>query len=374
MYIQKWILLILLLPIIAFGQGDKTVRATGIGASPTQAKNDALRNAVEQGAGIKISSETVVQNFVAVKDSIISESFGLVTSYTVLSEVKKGELYEVQVQAVISKDAKNSWAKMRIILEQQGNPTIMFCIRETLDGVDTPISTGENRLTDVFQNQLKFQVIDRQSKENLKDLQKHLKNLEGDTNAVIAAAADQGANLAVIGMLEGRFKGFQDFYGIQHIEHNYTYTTKIIRTDTAQVIAAFTQTYYKRHNSMGFSREAAGRSGFAEIVSAKYIQPLIEKLVYTWIYEFQNTGKPITVTISNAPFRLRGEVGAALKNASENILSVDVQGYRNKRLTLRVMSKINAEDLAGSLESINGIPLEITEVTRNTIEAKYAGN
>lgn len=370
--IGKWrILAITLVSLAAMILGDTTVVAVGMGASAIQARNDALRNAVEQGVGVKIFSESVVQNFVAVKDAIISESFGLVTSYKVISETKKDGMYEVKVEAVVSKDVSSKWAQMRVILEQKGNPTVMFCIKEMLDGVDTPASTGESRLVRAFQEDLKFQVIDRAHHEKLKELQKQIKTLEGNYQAVIDAASDQGANLLVIGTLEGKFKGFMDFYGVQYIEHNYIYTTKIIRTDTAQVIAAFDQVYYQRHNSMQYSREAAGRAGFGQVVSAKHVQPLVERLVYTWIHEMQNTGAPVTLVISNAPFSLKRKVVDALKSGSEAVLSADVQRYQSKRLTLRLMSRLSAEDLAEQLEQIPGLPLEVESVTANTIEARY---
>src|SRR2546427_12382883 len=66
----------------AIVQGD-TARAE------KEATDAALRNAVEQVAGVLVSSNTLVENSVLVQDQILSHSAGYVRKYDVLS--KKAE-------------------------------------------------------------------------------------------------------------------------------------------------------------------------------------------------------------------------------------------------------------------------------------------
>ena len=56
---------------------------------------DALRKAVEQAVGIFISSETVVENYEVLSDSIYSKAEEYVAEYKVLREKEEGDLYSL---------------------------------------------------------------------------------------------------------------------------------------------------------------------------------------------------------------------------------------------------------------------------------------
>lgn len=351
-----------------------TVEAIGFGMTEGQAKNDALRNAVEQGAGVKIFSQTEVQNFVALKDVLVSETIGLVTSYQVLSSVNKGKNqgWEVKVKAEVSKEVSSQWAKMKIILQQKGNPSVMFCIKESLDAQELPQPTGEYQLMNKFKN-LGFKIVDRQYVQEAKELQKQLYTLDQNPEGIIAIASKQGADLLVVGFLEGAFVQYMQMYGdIQQIIHNYIFRTKIIRTDTGEVIGSITEKYNTNRSSMLFSRETAGRAGFADIIGEKYIQPMMVDMLKVWIKDVQE-GAEMELIISNVEFRMRKKILETLENLPDLITWVRVNHYRNKRLELRIKSKLNSEELAEKMEQIPGLRLEVAELQKNRLELNYVG-
>ena len=81
---------ITLLANVSLAQEDKTVTLTvsGQGKSQNEAKQNALRNAIEQAFGTFISSNTEILNDDLVKDEIVSVSNGNIQKFEVVSEVQ----------------------------------------------------------------------------------------------------------------------------------------------------------------------------------------------------------------------------------------------------------------------------------------------
>ncbi len=87
---KKFIYLLLLLSFFSYAKAgdDKTVSliTSGQGKTKDEAKQNALRNAIEQAFGAFISSHTEVVNDNLVKDEIISVSNGNIQKYEIISE------------------------------------------------------------------------------------------------------------------------------------------------------------------------------------------------------------------------------------------------------------------------------------------------
>ncbi|MBN1339562.1 MAG: hypothetical protein JXA03_09570 [Bacteroidales bacterium] len=80
----------------------KVVDAKGLGINREDAIQDALRNAVGQAAGVSVASQTVVENFMVLKDAIATNSKGYVAEYDIVDETKITDGYEVTVRASVS--------------------------------------------------------------------------------------------------------------------------------------------------------------------------------------------------------------------------------------------------------------------------------
>lgn len=78
------------------------VIATGVGIDLDKAKQNAIRNAVEQVIGTYVSSDTLVQNNQVIKDQILSYSGGYVKETKVLSEEKTDDgLFTTKIEALV---------------------------------------------------------------------------------------------------------------------------------------------------------------------------------------------------------------------------------------------------------------------------------
>lgn len=85
-----FLIIVLAINCFAFSQEDKTVTLTvsAQGQTISEAKQNALRDAIEQAFGTFISSNTEILNDELVKDEIVSVSNGNIQDYEVISEVQ----------------------------------------------------------------------------------------------------------------------------------------------------------------------------------------------------------------------------------------------------------------------------------------------
>lgn len=75
---------------------------SGIDMDADKAKENAIRNAVEQAVGSYMASDTLVKNSQLVKDEILSYSGGFVKDTRVISQEKSGDgLFTVQIEATV---------------------------------------------------------------------------------------------------------------------------------------------------------------------------------------------------------------------------------------------------------------------------------
>ncbi|MBI4620387.1 MAG: hypothetical protein HY739_09540 [Desulfobacterales bacterium] len=111
--------------------GMGAITEEGIADARKAAINDALKLAVEQARGVMVSSNTEVNNFVIVKDDVLSKCRGYVKNYRILDENKldKDKAYRVSIvanvalrdpklKAQITFDEKTAKQKMPAIFDE----------------------------------------------------------------------------------------------------------------------------------------------------------------------------------------------------------------------------------------------------------------
>ncbi|MBN2254917.1 MAG: flagellar assembly protein T N-terminal domain-containing protein, partial [Deltaproteobacteria bacterium] len=113
------------------GEGSKVIEADGAGVvinndlalARDNAINDSLRKAVEQAVGTVISSETVVQNYEVINDSIYAKSQGYIQNYQILNEKVSDGLYRVTIRATVSMGGiKDDLRALGFLMAQKNMP------------------------------------------------------------------------------------------------------------------------------------------------------------------------------------------------------------------------------------------------------------
>ena len=101
---------------LSFAQEDRTVTLTVSGQGQTQdeAKQNALRSAIEQAFGTFISSNTEILNDELVKDEIVSVSNGNIQNFEILSEVQiPNGNYATTLKATVSVNKLTSFVESK---------------------------------------------------------------------------------------------------------------------------------------------------------------------------------------------------------------------------------------------------------------------
>jgi hypothetical protein len=119
---------------VAQDEQEKEVIALGMaGGQASRARdeaiNNALRNAVEQGVGTYITSETTVEQMTLVEDRIYSESRGYIKSYEILREGPREGVYEVKISAIVKMEQlADDLESIGLLIRKKRNPRVMVVI------------------------------------------------------------------------------------------------------------------------------------------------------------------------------------------------------------------------------------------------------
>ena len=79
-----------------------TIKSVGSGKTMEDAKNNALRSALEQVSGTYLSSNTLVINDKLVSDNISSITAGTINKYEIINQYASRELFYVTINTEIS--------------------------------------------------------------------------------------------------------------------------------------------------------------------------------------------------------------------------------------------------------------------------------
>jgi len=121
---------------------EVVVTVTGISAhSYDEARGDALRNAVKQGAGETLTSLTRVERGVLLGDTIISRAAGYVRGYDVLGKAEDNGVYRVEVRATVARGKiADDLAAVQMLIRQVGWPNLVIHVEVAPGG---PLVSGD---------------------------------------------------------------------------------------------------------------------------------------------------------------------------------------------------------------------------------------
>jgi hypothetical protein len=121
---QLILIVLIVLNINAYAQEDKTVTlvVSGQGKTQDEAKQNALRSAIEQAFGTFISSKTELINDSIIKDEIVSVANGNIQKFEIISEVQiPNGGYATSLKATVSVTKLTSFVESKgVIVEFKG--------------------------------------------------------------------------------------------------------------------------------------------------------------------------------------------------------------------------------------------------------------
>ena len=135
----KLTLLSLSLALTAFAQTIVTKEGTGEAAvvnkdemkAYEEAKDKALRAAVEQAAGVRIDADTVVVNNQLVRDQVFANTSGFVKKFDIVEKKIEKGVATVKIKAdIITENLDKDLAAARDLVKRMGKPSLVIVIQE----------------------------------------------------------------------------------------------------------------------------------------------------------------------------------------------------------------------------------------------------
>lgn len=362
----KKIILGLLLMALGFAQ-TTSVTGTGMGLSKDAAIEQAKRDAVEQGLGAVIASETIVKNAAVFSDNIYSKAQGFVKSFEVVSAKTDSDgLWTVEIRAeitaILDEILKNEVA-LQTLLNSLNRPKIIFLIREENLIDNTTTDFAETRLLSMFYEK-GFDVVDRQLVAALKGEPDYANALSGNVAAAGRIAGMLGAEVIVIGTAKISSGG--QFYNMYSGQADIN--GKIVRADTGEILAVVPQARGKKAHISATTAGVNAANEAAEVLGKAIIKQLIQK----WSTQQANFAK-VFVVLKNADFGsymmfesfLKAQTVPGIRNAYSKSLNDGVAEYE-------VEFEGKAQDLAMGLSRTapEGFNFKIVGLSGNRITAE----
>jgi len=337
---------------------------TGGGVTEDDAIRDAMRKAIETGAGTFISSQSQTKDFALVRDTILARAAGFVQSRKILSrkELPDGT-WEVKISAVVSvRGIEDTWGAVTTLLKQVGRPKIMVLIREKIAGKDQDDSTVQTRIENILlksgfllvaKSQLK--AIDR------RDL---VAAVADDNPAKVQAIAKRfGAQIFITGVANCTAGPITSVGGVRLYPYQSEANVRTFRSDTAQLLSSV-----PGRPTRGVDRVWRSAASKALDTQARVLAPRVLADILTFWQEALAGRGEVQLQVEGLSFTQYMALKKKLKTIKE-IKDIKAK-YSNKIAECSLESDVNAETLAEKIaETVEN--LEITDVSQNVIKAKF---
>lgn len=377
-----WLLAAIVIALPAWANQErteelKTVEVTAEGYDKDDALKQALRKALEQGAGTQIAAFTKVENFELARDTIYSRASGIVTDYDVLEHREgAGGVWRCRIRATVRPDAvARAWGEVVNVLAQVGNPTIMVLIREEIDGRVQAHSIVETRIAEMF-TKAGFHVVSRQGVEELKRREAEAALLENDNQKLMRLARDAGAQILIQGFARADWAGLREIYGMPVAMYNCTVMAQAYYTDTAKLLAS--ESVPQTERGVRSAREDSPQAAALALVGAtfpdspeqragKLAVKLFDAVMESWALQL-TAGGDLSLEVERISYRTY----LKLKKALEEVKGVTaVHGEFDERTAkFRIKAEISAETLAALLvEAPFEALVEVDGQKQNSIRA-----
>lgn len=335
-----------------------------------QAKQDALRRAVEEACGAFITGQTKTKNYAAVYDKAMSLAVGYVTEFEVRERRVEAGVSYCKITAKVSTAAfEQEWARLLHTIDREGNPRCVVVVVEDNDPDDrTPPKTGgvvQSVLENFFLKK-GVQLMDRSGSDEARARDMGLAAINDDVNKLAAMAAAFKADVVVRGVAEAKRAGTSELGGRVVNKYSATINVRAYHADSAQMLMSNTYTA-----TLLTTQQNAGDEAFkkcAEDNAGRILQDIGE----AW-RQRQNVRRISQVTLENcsredfkafetALRKVDGVQDVRLKELVNNVCQVEVDwSYDLERLIRRI------EDL-----KVAGASYVVTEQTHDRVTFKLA--
>ncbi|MFC1601428.1 hypothetical protein ACFL34_03675 [Candidatus Sumerlaeota bacterium] len=337
--------------------------AKDLGRAFDEAKDDALREAVNQAAGVWVDSDTLTKNYKLVADLVQTKSKGFVRTYEVISKGKEDDFYVVKISAeIIMTQLKLDLQAIGLLRQVTGGQRIMVVGVEKVDGIKRDSHYAQQPLEAALLAK-GFDLVDKDQIEAMKARDVAI-NFE-DFSQAATLGKRLNAEIVVLYSADASYGGQENLYG--NIFHRYevNITAKIIKVDTGRV----RKSVVDRGTYGAASRGNAANTALQK-ASAKAGPKIVKGIIAALEREFKGEGADLEIYVKNIDFknhmRLKKELGKLrfVKSVGSAKFAKGVGIYRIKAI-------MQGDQLAEKLYDLEGFDLQVESVEQNRIDCVW---
>jgi len=349
-------------------QGDAIVTVTGESArSSDDAKEDALRRAVEMGAGKEVFSDTRVADYTLRHDTIISRAAGYVRGYDILEKKEVQGVYTVKIQATVRVgQIRDDWGAIQVIIQRKGRPNLLIVAAE--ESVNLPQWTGnaaEFRLRELFLEK-GFDIVDDETITRIVGREVTHAMLAQDQARAVAAAQQAHAGYVITVRALVRANPPEMVFGKPQIPATANLLAKAVATDNAQQIAS------KQASTKRLSDDATKAASDALNRAADEIFPeLLRQILTRWSRDIEGPGGGDKMDLIGV--RIQTEVVTRIVERlqqTEGVKSARIVDHNPQLTTIQITTSQDSTQIGKIVTQASGNAVEITGISPGRLDFK----
>lgn len=356
----------------ATAEGMAAVAGRSEGEAKADALLDAMRNAVQEVLGTMLTSETLVENLVLVKDKILTRVEGYVKQYETLSEQCQGDECRVKIRARVEKMAlADDVAALVHVLPRMNYPTLLVSfsqkeLGQNLQAAPIDVASVDQAVSQSLAGK-GFLVAEGAALEAERRRQARLKTASGDS---LGEALETASHLAQV-MVSGQAV-VQDNGGAPYNDRLHSYgaflTAKAYDTITGKLLATASAEANVPHHSFALGTQKALQTAAVQLTEA-----LSKQIVTAWLDACYNDSE-VNFIVEQVSFGAMAQLKQALA-AVHGVTRVNQRSFLRGRAEIVLgWQSCNTNRLAESVQglSVSAGRLDVLEVNGNTVRAVLA--
>lgn len=341
----------------------QTVSTVGHGATKDDAVRDALRSAVEQAVGALVDSQTIANNNQIVTDEIYVKSQGFVEDYHVDEEQSRGGVFTVKVTATINTNPDSALytklQKLKLIEVMLRDPRIAVIIPEFRQYTAIPNSASETAVIQKLRDAGFKYVLDVRQLRHIQDNQFVRAIMDDNIQEAVNIATTEQLDYVIVGEATCQYAGA--VYGSSIDSCRASVNAKVLKVDTGEIIAA--QTFVA--SGVDITPAIAGKKALSNC-GIKVGDFIVQQLMKYG----GDPDKPVSILVKRADFSHLNVLQSSLKQIP-GVKSVFLRSYRNGNAQIDVVYTGAPRLLADNMQNIEGISLDIVEITGSSVEVTF---
>lgn len=332
------------------------VQREDMGRARDEAVLDAIRRGVEQALGGYIDSRTILHNFDLIEDSVLSQTRGYVSNYSIIDERKDGDMLVVIVNMTVKEeDIEDDLQALQLAIQHRGNPRIAVAVPEVNERQKLKPSPVEDKIIQKL-SESGFEVVSKDIYDNSQKL-KFLREILGGSNQYALNLGNWfDTTYLVVGQAKPSY--INTYEGL--ISYRCQSNIEVLNADLSQVISSHSGSETGVHiQDKQAAREAANKIG--EVLAAEVLNKLAE--------DVSASGHTIRVILEGSKFSEVEFIKRRLKaiRLTENVF---MRGFESNTTTFDVVTGLPTYNFAEAL-SWWDLDLTINQVSSNIIRASF---